>query len=44
MVRSKWGGLQSKVMVSRIQNPHSTAGNAVLPGVLVSKARMREGG
>jgi hypothetical protein len=43
-VRSKWGGLHAKVMVGRIQSPHSTVGSMLLPGVLVSKAGRREGG
>ena len=42
--RSKWGGLQAQVGDCRIQSSHSTASNAELLEILVSKARTREGG
>ena len=42
--RSKWGGLQTEVTGCRIQSPHSTASNAELLEILVSKAGTREGG
>ena len=41
---SKWGGLQAQVRGCRIQSPHSTACNAELLEILVSKAKTREGG